>query len=152
METVSDFEDMLECLEKHEVKYLIVGGLAFIYHAKPRFTKDIDVWIGPANGNIEATNRALAEFGSPALLDQDVADQILQIGMAPDRIDLMLNIEGIDFKEAWSKRIRDRYGKVEANWIDLDSLIRVKQNIDDPRHQQDVRDLLKVKRLKGKSR
>jgi hypothetical protein len=43
MDTVVDFEDMLDLLERHGVRYLIIGGLAFIFHAKPRFTKDMDV-------------------------------------------------------------------------------------------------------------
>lgn len=45
METIHDFEDMLLLLEKNRVRYLIIGGLAFIYHAKPRYTKDMDLWI-----------------------------------------------------------------------------------------------------------
>ena len=47
MDTVQDFEDFLELLDRHAVRYLIIGGLAFIFHAKPRFTKDIDVWLDP---------------------------------------------------------------------------------------------------------
>ena len=60
MDTVQDFEDMLDLLERFEVRYLIIGGLAFIYHAKPRFTKDIDLWIGPAAENVHRANRGLA--------------------------------------------------------------------------------------------
>lgn len=45
MDTVRDFEDLLELLGRHRVRYLIIGGLAFIYHAKPRYTKDMDLWI-----------------------------------------------------------------------------------------------------------
>jgi len=45
MEAIQDFEDMLHFLDKHKVRYLIIGGLAFIYHAKPRYTKDMDLWI-----------------------------------------------------------------------------------------------------------
>lgn len=48
MNAIQDFEDMLQLLEKHRVRYLIIGGLAFIYHAKPRYTKDMDLWIDPA--------------------------------------------------------------------------------------------------------
>lgn len=47
MDTVQDFEDLLELLERFEVRYLIIGGLAFIYHAKPRYTKDMDLWVDP---------------------------------------------------------------------------------------------------------
>ena len=49
METIRDFEDMLFLLHKYKARYLIIGGLAFIYHAKPRYTKDMDLWIDPRN-------------------------------------------------------------------------------------------------------
>ena len=65
MDTVQDFEDILHMLEKHAVRYLIIGGLAFIYHAKPQYTKDLDLWIDPATENVDRANKALAEFGSP---------------------------------------------------------------------------------------
>lgn len=63
MDTVQDFEDLLELLERFEARYLIIGGLAFIYHAKPRYTKDMDLWVGPDPENVLRANRALAEFG-----------------------------------------------------------------------------------------
>ena len=141
---------MLQLLNEHEVEYLIIGGLAFIYHAKPRYTKDIDIWIGPAADNIARANRALQEFGSPFLIEPDDPDQIVQIGIAPDRIDLMLTIPGVRFETAWRKRILDNYGNVATNWMDIDSLIRSKRRIDNPRHQEDVRVLLEVKKMKGK--
>jgi hypothetical protein len=69
MEAVQDFEDILTLFGKYKVRYLIIGGLAFIYHAKPRYTKDIDLWVDPSPGNILKANKALQEFGSPYLLD-----------------------------------------------------------------------------------
>lgn len=152
METIQDFEDMLFLLNKHEVKYLIIGGLAFIYHAKPRYTKDMDLWIKPDRGNITKVNCALEEFSSPILIMPDGFEQIIQIGVAPDRIDILLDIPGVQFGTAWRKRIVDNYGAVETNWIDIDSLIRAKQKIDNPRHKEDVRVLLEVKQLKKKNR
>ena len=68
MDTIADFEDLLLLLHEHEARYLIIGGLAFIYHAKPRYTKDMDLWVEPEPGNIQRANRALAEFGRPTLL------------------------------------------------------------------------------------
>ena len=150
METIRDFEDMLFLLHKHKARYLVIGGLAFIYHAKPRYTKDMDLWVGPGTENIDMTNRALREFGSPVFLSQNDPNQIVQIGVAPDRIDLILNASGVRFETAWKKRICGYYGKAKTNWIDLNSLIRVKRGINNPRHQEDVRVLLEVKRLKYK--
>jgi hypothetical protein len=71
MDTVQDFEDILELFARHRVRYLIVGGLAFIYHAKPRYTKDIDLWIDADRENVSRANRALEEFGSPMLMTID---------------------------------------------------------------------------------
>ena len=148
METIQDFEDMLFLLNKHEVKYLIIGGLAFIYHAKPRYTKDMDLWIKPDLRNTTKANCALEEFSSPILIIPDEFEQIIQIGVAPDRIDILFDIPGVQFDTAWRKRVVDNYGAVETNWIDIDSLIRAKQKIDNPRHKEDVRVLLEVKQLK----
>lgn len=148
MRVVKDFEEMLTELNKCHVQYLIVGGMAYIYHAKPRYTKGIDIWINPEKGNIERANKALAAFGSPFLIAQEGKSQVVQIGVAPNRIDLILNIEGLTFGEAWKRKISGRYGRPNANWIDLDNLILIKKKIDDPRHQEDVRILREVKKLK----
>lgn len=148
MDTVRDFEDILELFERREVRYLVIGGLAFIFHAKPRYTKDIDLWLDPERENVERANRALAEFGSPYLLDGDKPTQILQLGVEPNRVDLLLDpggSSGIQFAHAWERRIQSRYGEARANWIDLDSLIAIKSGIDHPRHQDDARVLREVR-------
>lgn len=145
MDAIEDFEDMLEFLSEHGVRYLIVGGLAFIYHAKPRFTKDIDIWVDPRPDNVVRANTALGEFGSPELIDAGRPEEILQIGVAPNRIDILLDMEGFPFARAWDKRIESAYGRAPANWIDLDSLIEIKSAIDHPRHREDARILRLVR-------
>lgn len=149
METLADFEDLLALLEQHQVRYLIVGGLAFIYHAKPRYTKDMDLWIDPDPENIARANHALAEFPSPHLLSAGQLDEILQIGVAPNRIDLLQRLGEVDFSAAWHRRIRDDYGSVQCNWVDLETLLQIKSAIDDPRHQDDAAVLREVKRMRG---
>lgn len=150
MDTIRDFEDFLTLLENHQVRYLIIGGLAFIYHAKPRYTKDMDVWIDPKTDNVKKANLALAEFGSPFLLTPENRDEILQLGIAPNRIDLLRQVKGATFDTAWKNRIRGAYGEVTANWIDLDDLLRIKSKIDHPRHQEDARVLREVKKWRNK--
>ncbi|MBN2552476.1 MAG: hypothetical protein JXB06_06885 [Spirochaetales bacterium] len=149
METIQDFEDMLLLLNKHGTKYLIVGGLAFIYHAKPRYTKDMDIWVDPNPENLHKVNEALIEFGSPYLLTQEDPSEILQIGVEPDRIDILKRLEGVTFSAAWENRITAAYGEVTTYWIDIDDLIRVKEHLDHPRHQEDVRILREVKKLRS---
>jgi len=145
VETVQDFEDLLELLDRHRARYLIVGGLAFIYHAKPRYTKDMDLWIDAEPDNVERVNLTLADFGSPHLLDADNPDEILQLGAPPNRIDLIRSVIDLDFDSVWARRIEGRYGRAKANWIDLDSLIAIKSRIDHPRHQEDARILRLVR-------
>ena len=152
MDTVQDFEDLLECLGDQDARYLIIGGLAFIFHAKPRYTKDIDIWIAADSENVERTNQALTAFGSPYLLDADKSDEILQLGVAPNRIDLLrepTSAGGPSFEEAWSAREQAPYGRVTANWINLDGLLQIKSCIDVPRHHEDARVLRLVKERRG---
>lgn len=151
METVRDFEDFLELLARHDVRYLIIGGLAFVYHARPRYTKDIDVWIESSGENVRRVNAALEEFGSRDSLDPAGRDEVLQLGVAPNRIDLLRSVEGIDFETAWQRRIVSPYGGAPANWIDLDGLIAIKRLIDHPRHREDVRVLEMVRERRSKS-
>jgi hypothetical protein len=146
MDAIRDFEDMLELLGRHRVRYLIVGGLAFIYHAKPRYTKDMDIWVEFTPENVERANRALAEFGASTLLETERDDLVLQLGIAPDRIDFFLRMAPLAFDEAWDDRIEDSYGDVRANWIGLDSLLAIKSSIDKPRHAEDARVLREVKK------
>jgi hypothetical protein len=71
VEAIRDFKDMLELLSRHGVRYLIVGGLAFIYHAKPRYTKDMDLWVEYTKENVVRANAALAEFGATSFLSTE---------------------------------------------------------------------------------
>ncbi|MGH7336319.1 MAG: hypothetical protein ACREI7_01955 [Myxococcota bacterium] len=148
MDSVRDFEDILELFGRHDVRYLVIGGLAFIFHAKPRYTKDIDLWVDSDAANVRRANLALAEFGSPHLLDAERPGEILQLGVPPNRIDLLLDpggASGLRFSDAWERRIESRYGSASANWIDLDGLIEIKSGIDHPRHQEDARILRQVR-------
>jgi len=149
VDTIHDFEDLLELLDRHRVRYLIIGGLAFIYHAKPRYTKDMDLWLDADPENVERANEALSEFGSPQLLDPNHSDEILQLGAGPNRIDLLRETVDLEFSEAWDRRIEGTYGRARANWIDLGSLIAIKSRIDHPRHREDVRILRLVRDRHG---
>ncbi len=148
MDSIQDFEDMLSLLNRHQVRHLIVGGLAFVYHAKPRYTKDTDLWIEPTPENLTRTNQALAELGSPKLMSLDNPDEIVQIGVAPDRIDLIQTLGGASFENAWDSRVVDSYGQVQTNGISLDGLLHIQEQIDVPRQQEDARVLREVKRLR----
>jgi hypothetical protein len=105
----------------------------------------MDLWIDPDPVNVGRANEALAAFGSPYLLDVANVDEILQLGVAPNRIDLLRAPEGPSFEEAWRRRVDGVYGRATAHWVDLETLIDIKSRIDDPRHQEDAR-ILKLVR------
>jgi hypothetical protein len=144
VDAIQDFEDLLGLLDGHSVRYMIIGGLAFIYHAKPRFTKDIDIWLDPAPPNLERANAALAAFGSPYLLDSSKTDEILQLVVAPNRIDLLREAEPLAFDDAWARRVDGHYGRARASWIGIEDLLAIKERIDHPRHREDARVLRMV--------
>ncbi len=137
--------DLLRLFDEHGVRYLIVGGMAVAFHGSPRYTRDMDLWVDPSPENVERANRALAEFGSPWLLDADKPTDIVQVGVEPQRVDVLLKVEGVCFETAWPKRVRGRYGDAPANWMDIESLIRSKEHLEGARHQEDVRNLRETK-------
>jgi hypothetical protein len=127
MEVNSDFRDLLLAFNSAGVRYLVVGGLALAFHDKPRFTKDLDIWIDPTPKNAEAAYRALADFGAPLdkLGPTDLAkdDVVFQIGVAPLRIDIMTSITGVSFSEAWASKASASYGDVAATIIGREQLL-----------------------------
>ena len=106
-----NYRDLLELFAKHEVRYLIVGGYAYSIYARARFTGDIDLFVAADLENARRVYRAIAEFGGP-LHGADAEyftrqDVVFQLGVEPDRIDILTGITGVLFEEAWSTRVID---------------------------------------------
>ena len=104
-----DFKEFLELLNKHEVKYLVVGGYSVAIHGHPRYTKDIDIWILTSELNASSLVSALNEFGFGSLEltveDFKTQGQVVQLGNAPARIDILTSLTGVDFDACWENRI-----------------------------------------------
>jgi len=102
------FRDMLSALSAEDAEFMVVGAYALAAHGIPRATGDIDIWIRPNKENSQRVWRALKRFGAPvsrlAAEDLTVAEVVFQIGVAPQRIDLLTSIDGVDFEEAWPNR------------------------------------------------
>lgn len=137
-----DFEEFFALLNRHEVRYLVVGGYAFAIHAKPRFTDDLDILLWMDERNAERVLETLSDFGFAELnlSTQDLLkpEQIIQIGNPPLRIDLLTSIQGVDFEGAWGRRVPGRYGRESAYFISKEDLIRNKQAVG---RKQDLADL-----------
>ena len=104
-----DFKEFLSIFNAHRVKYLIVGGYAVSFHAQPRATKDLDLLIKPNAENAKAVYAALAKFGAPleGLTPKDFSERgkFFRIGREPVAVDILPEIDGVDFDRAWEKRV-----------------------------------------------
>jgi len=102
-----------ESLLEHVLPLDLLVALAF--HAKPRFTKDIDLFVDPASANVRQLLLALADFGfgDVGLTESDFSKPgaIVQLGVAPNRVDLVTPIDGVTFEEAWRGRVSGTYGR-----------------------------------------
>ena len=137
-----DFRDLFAALNAAAARYLLVGGYAVAFHAQPRFTKDLDVWTDPAPANAVRVHAALREFGAPLtdLSEGDLAKPgtVFQIGVPPNRIDIVTAIDGVAFEEAWSDRAKTTYGDQAVPVIGRLHLVRNKRASGRP---QDLLDL-----------
>jgi hypothetical protein len=149
MRVNSDFKELFAALNEAEVKYLLVGGYAVGWYAEPRFTKDLDVWVGSSGDNPERVLAALKRFGAPLddLTVEDLATEgtVFQMGLPPNRIDILTEVSGgVDFETAWASRAQGRFDGVPFNVIGLTELIQNKEAVGRP---QDVRDAKLLRRV-----
>jgi hypothetical protein len=118
-------------LNSNDVEYLVVGGYAVSYYGYPRSTGDMDVWVALHPDNIQRLIDVLSEFGfSRENLSTDVflkKDQIIRMGMAPIRIEILTSISGVDFDECYRSRNVDTMDGVQMNLINLNDLKKNKK-------------------------
>jgi hypothetical protein len=140
-----DFKDLLAVFAAHDVEYLIVGGYAVGFHARPRFTKDIDVWVGHSPENLKRVRAALEEFGAPAAmleqLESALDEDVLWMGVPPVRIDVVKGVPGGDFSTCFTRHVRTSWDGVAVSVISKDDLIAIKRASGRPQDLLDVESL-----------
>lgn len=128
-----DYKELWKILNKHKVKYLIIGGYAVIYYTEPRYTKDLDILIEPSLRNAKKVFAALKEFGAPLgnikVEDFTNPNLVYQIGIAPVRVDILMGIEGMDFETIWNNKEEVIIEDVKTNIIGMEDLIKIKEKI-----------------------
>src|ERR1700694_1188705 len=138
------YRELLQLLNEFQVEYLIVGGFAVMKYGEPRYTKDLDIWVHNSGQNSARLVEALTKFGAP--LEHDgitahtftEAQVVYQIGIAPVRIDILTEITGVEFPDAWRKRAASTFFGVPVNFISLDDLVANKQSLG---RSSDLKDL-----------
>ena len=127
-----DYKEMLQSLLDHKVEFLVVGAYAMAAHGYPRATGDLDLWVFTTRENADKVYKALEEFGAP--LEQINKDSfsekgiILQIGVAPCRIDIITQISGVEFEKAYPKRKEIEIDGIKVPVISKEDLILNKES------------------------
>ena len=126
-----DYIDMLKCLNRAGVDYIMVGGWAVNMYGYIRATVDLDLWILADRENAARVYSALVEFGAPlsGVSAKDFEDEgiVFQIGVAPCRIDLLTKISGVRYADAVTRAVRKEIDGVSVRIISIDDLILNKQ-------------------------
>ncbi|MEJ5360530.1 MAG: DUF6036 family nucleotidyltransferase [Spirochaetota bacterium] len=142
MKVSKDFKEFIELLNKNNVNYLLVGGYAVGYHSRPRYTEDIDIWIQPSLENAKKIIHVLNKFGftgvSVSIEELIQPEKIIQLGLPPQRIDILTSIDGVNFNEAWERRIVDSFGDIPVFIISLKDLIKNKSSSGRTKDLQDI--------------
>jgi len=137
-----DFSDLFAALNAAGAEYLVVGGYALAVHAAPRFTKDLDVWVNPTPENAARVHAALARFGAPlgelTAADLATAGIVFQIGLPPNRIDVLTAIDGVSFPEAWPERLETAFGEQPVRIIGKRHLVQNKRATGRPQDRLDA--------------
>ena len=140
-----DFEELLRLLEEHDIEYMIVGGYAVAYHGFPRFTKDIDLFFRLTSENAIRLRQALVVFGfreeELPIEAFTTTGNVLTFGMAPTRVDLINEIDGVTYDEARPTVVRGKYGAVEVTFIGLADLLKNKKSTPRTKDKGDVEEL-----------
>ncbi len=146
-----DFRDIVALLCDEHAEFLIVGGFAVAFHGHPRATGDIDLLVRPSPENAERVFRALVRFGAPVraagLTTADLVrpEMVYQIGVPPRRIDVLTEITGVTFDDAWKTRVVIDWNGRTVGIVGLDALLANKLASGRPKDLYDVRELERVK-------
>jgi len=142
MPLAKDLREFIALLNSQGVEYLIVGAHALAFHGRPRYTGDLDVLVRVSVENASRLEKAVHAFGfSPAGIsaaDFLAPGRVIQLGRAPLRIDLLTSITGVEFEEAWKRRVAAELDHLPVYFLDRESLIRNKRATG---RAQDVADL-----------
>jgi hypothetical protein len=153
-----DFVDFVELLNKHEVDYMVVGGYALAFHGEPRTTGDMDIWIDGTEANASRIVGVIQDFGMGALgfTEKDFLEPgiITQIGYPPLRIDILTEIDGVQFAQAKRNRQQFQHGKLTIPFIGVADFIKNKEAAGRKKDLQDIRRLMpqKKKAIKGRKK
>jgi len=147
MYLTQDYEDIIELFNLNKVKYLVAGAYAMAVFGYARSTYDIDLWVSRDTDNVRKVLRSLEEFGVPFVLDKEDIEKensVIQIGIIPNRIDILTSIDGVEFEDAWENRNIKSFGDMVVNILDIEDIIKNKLSTNRTKDKLDVLELKKI--------
>lgn len=140
-----DLKEFVELLNVKKVEFLIVGAHAMAFHGVPRYTGDLDLLARVSPENASKLLACMKEFGfgELGLKEADFLnpENIFQFGVAPNRLDILMSISGVDFDEAWAKKIDVTFDGIPVNIIGKEEFIKNKLASGRPKDLADVKTL-----------
>lgn len=130
MNLQKDLKEFIGLLSALEVRFVIVGAFAVAYHGYFRYTSDIDLFVDCSAENTERILQAVEQFGFADLnlaVEDFSQDQVVQLGVAPNRIDVMTFLSGVSFDEVWDSREQAELDGVSVSFISREMLKRNKK-------------------------
>ncbi|MBC6606576.1 hypothetical protein H8B13_07085 [Hymenobacter sp. BT188] len=145
-----EYKEFVELLNANEVEYLIVGAYAVARYGYVRATGDIDVWVKPTPENAQRVIITLQQFGlgglGYTLGDFTEPNTIVQLGVAPLRIDLLTSVDGVNFESCYSQREIKVLDEVPISFISLNDLRQNKASTGRLKDKLDLQNLDKNNR------
>lgn len=147
-----DFLDMMRCLQAASVDFVVVGAHALAAHGIPRATGDIDILVRASSESAKRIVQALVAFGAPleahgiSAADFATPGAVYQLGLPPRRIDLLTEITGVNFEEAWATRIETQLGGLRVPVLGREALLKNKRAAARDKDLVDVRALEQLNR------
>ena len=145
MRLPKDLREFIELLNSQRVEYVLVGAYAMAYHARPRYTEDIDILVRPSPENAARLENVIRSFGFTSLglnaADFQQENQVVQLGQPPNRIDILTSISGVSFEEAWQERL---FGDLDGLTVPLLSKACLIRNKKASGRDKDLEDLKRL--------
>lgn len=150
MYLTQDYKDIISLFNKHNVKFMIAGAYAMSKVGYSRSTYDIDLWIEKTEQNAINIYHALDEFGVPFKIDPDdflAPNSVLQIGIEPNRIDILTDIDGLTFAQAWKNKQLVQFDEISAYSLEIHDIIKNKTASNRPKDKLDLVQLKELAKL-----
>jgi len=149
-----DTESLLKSLKENRVKFVIIGATAFPIHGYSRATLDIDIFIEKTAENAKKTLKALKEFGYDVsgISVNDLFSKKILIRQYILETDIHPFAAGVKFKTVWENKVVGKIGGTEVYFANLDDLIKMKKAAGRPKDKEDLKILLKLKKIASKEK